>query len=175
MLKIPKSWVVLRSDQYWHELLQSSVLKAYLFSQILYLGNLFSWDSLGYVWCHLGQAIVAAVTSGSKKFFLGTDSAPHEKRRKECPCGCAGIYNAPVALSLYAKVFEEVLSHLSDVDRSTHVLCVPLEWCFVCDVDAAKNILIDIWPLIIFFQSYYSLWQKKEEEYLVLLLLYDDL
>ncbi|GKU93129.1 hypothetical protein SLEP1_g6755 [Rubroshorea leprosula] len=53
------------------------------------------------------QAIVSAVTSGSKRFFLGTDSAPHEKRRKECPCGCAGIYNAPVALSLYAKVFEE--------------------------------------------------------------------
>ena len=57
---------------------------------------------------HPGQAIVSAVTSGNKKFFLGTDSAPHEKRRKECPCGCAGIYNAPVAISLYAKVFEEV-------------------------------------------------------------------
>lgn len=53
---------------------------------------------------------MSAVTSGSKKFFLGTDSAPHERRRKECPCGCAGIYNAPVALSLYAKVFEEVIS-----------------------------------------------------------------
>ncbi|KAI9086784.1 hypothetical protein K1719_031378 [Acacia pycnantha] len=53
------------------------------------------------------QAIVSAVTSGSKKFFLGTDSAPHERRKKECPCGCAGIYNSPVALSLYAKVFEE--------------------------------------------------------------------
>ncbi|KAJ6741327.1 DIHYDROOROTASE [Salix purpurea] len=53
------------------------------------------------------QAIVSAVTSGNKKFFLGTDSAPHEKRRKESPCGCAGIYNAPVAISLYAKVFEE--------------------------------------------------------------------
>ena len=57
---------------------------------------------------NLGDAIVAAVTSGSKRFFLGTDSAPHERRRKECPCGCAGIYNAPVALSLYAKVFEDV-------------------------------------------------------------------
>ncbi|RVX09390.1 Dihydroorotase, mitochondrial [Vitis vinifera] len=57
--------------------------------------------------CDDGQAIVSAVTSGSRKFFLGTDSAPHERRRKECPCGCAGIYNAPVALSLYAKVFEE--------------------------------------------------------------------
>ncbi|XVF39349.1 hypothetical protein PTKIN_Ptkin01aG0027500 [Pterospermum kingtungense] len=53
------------------------------------------------------QAIVSAVTSGSKRFFLGTDSAPHERQRKECPCGCAGIYSAPVALSLYAKVFEE--------------------------------------------------------------------
>ncbi|KAL2328203.1 hypothetical protein Fmac_021630 [Flemingia macrophylla] len=53
------------------------------------------------------QAIVSAVTSGSKRFFLGTDSAPHDKRKKECACGCAGIYNSPVALSLYAKVFEE--------------------------------------------------------------------
>ncbi|CAA7410207.1 unnamed protein product [Spirodela intermedia] len=52
-------------------------------------------------------AIVSAVTSGSKQFFLGTDSAPHERGRKESSCGCAGIYNAPVALSLYAKVFEQ--------------------------------------------------------------------
>ncbi|KMZ56237.1 Dihydroorotase [Zostera marina] len=53
------------------------------------------------------QAIVSAITNGSKQFFLGTDSAPHDKRRKECPCGCAGIFNAPVALSLYANVFEQ--------------------------------------------------------------------
>ena len=53
------------------------------------------------------QAIVSAVTSGSRQYFLGTDSAPHDKRLKECSCGCAGIYSAPVALSLYAKVFEE--------------------------------------------------------------------
>ncbi|KAL5219764.1 hypothetical protein ABZP36_024477 [Zizania latifolia] len=53
------------------------------------------------------QAIVSAVTSGSRQYFLGTDSAPHDKRRKECSCGCAGIYSAPVALSLYAKVFEQ--------------------------------------------------------------------
>lgn len=56
-----------------------------------------------------GQAIVSAVTSGSRQYFLGTDSAPHDKRMKECSCGCAGIYSAPVALSLYAKVFEEVI------------------------------------------------------------------
>lgn len=54
------------------------------------------------------QAIVSAVTSGSNRYFLGTDSAPHERGRKECSCGCAGIFNAPVALSLYAKIFEEV-------------------------------------------------------------------
>ncbi|GMH11067.1 hypothetical protein Nepgr_012908 [Nepenthes gracilis] len=53
------------------------------------------------------QAIVSAVTSGSRRYFLGTDSAPHERMRKECPCGCAGVFNAPVALSLYAKIFEE--------------------------------------------------------------------
>ncbi|XP_064951962.1 dihydroorotase, mitochondrial isoform X2 [Musa acuminata AAA Group] len=53
------------------------------------------------------QAIVSAVTRGSNRYFLGTDSAPHERQKKECPCGCAGIYNAPVALSLYAKVFEQ--------------------------------------------------------------------
>ncbi|KAJ0453726.1 putative dihydroorotase [Helianthus annuus] len=53
------------------------------------------------------QAIVAAVTSGNRRFFLGTDSAPHDRLRKECACGCAGVYNSPVALSIYAKVFEE--------------------------------------------------------------------
>ncbi|CAH9116590.1 unnamed protein product [Cuscuta europaea] len=53
------------------------------------------------------QAIVSAVTSGSRKFFVGTDSAPHDRRKKESQCGCAGIYNAPVALSVYTKVFEE--------------------------------------------------------------------
>lgn len=53
---------------------------------------------------------MSAVTSGSKRFFLGTDSAPHDRRKKECSCGCAGIFNAFVALSVYAKVFEEVVS-----------------------------------------------------------------
>ncbi|KAL8232823.1 hypothetical protein R6Q57_002601 [Mikania cordata] len=53
------------------------------------------------------QAIVASVSSGNKRFFLGTDSAPHDRQRKECACGCAGVYNSPVALSIYAKVFEE--------------------------------------------------------------------
>ena len=48
-----------------------------------------------------------AATSGSPKFFLGTDSAPHEVHAKESACGCAGIFNAPVALESYARTFEE--------------------------------------------------------------------
>jgi dihydroorotase len=53
------------------------------------------------------QAIRRAATSGSSKFFLGTDSAPHAVERKESGCGCAGIFNAPFALQSYAQVFEE--------------------------------------------------------------------
>jgi dihydroorotase len=52
-------------------------------------------------------AIRAAATSGSPKFFLGTDSAPHSREVKESACGCAGIFNAPHALESYAQVFEE--------------------------------------------------------------------
>jgi dihydroorotase len=53
------------------------------------------------------QAIRRAATSGSPKFFLGTDSAPHARGAKESACGCAGIFNAPFALESYASVFEE--------------------------------------------------------------------
>lgn len=52
------------------------------------------------------QALVAAATSGSGKFFLGTDSAPHARGAKEAACGCAGCYTAFSALELYAEVFE---------------------------------------------------------------------
>jgi dihydroorotase len=53
------------------------------------------------------QALVKAATSGSPKFFLGTDSAPHARHTKENACGCAGCYSAPVALPLYAEAFDE--------------------------------------------------------------------
>ncbi len=53
-------------------------------------------------------ALQEAVQSGSSKFFLGTDSAPHEKQRKESACGCAGCYSAWSAIELYAKAFEEL-------------------------------------------------------------------
>ncbi|GAB3019294.1 dihydroorotase [Bowmanella dokdonensis] len=54
------------------------------------------------------QVLREMVASGSSKFFLGTDSAPHEKHRKESACGCAGCYSAWSALELYAQVFEEL-------------------------------------------------------------------
>ncbi|MBB1267868.1 dihydroorotase [Shewanella sp. SR44-3] len=52
------------------------------------------------------QALITAATSGSKKFFLGTDSAPHLKDKKEASCGCAGSYTAHAAIELYAEAFE---------------------------------------------------------------------
>ncbi|MCE9685454.1 dihydroorotase [Shewanella sp. AS16] len=54
------------------------------------------------------QALLGAIASGSKKFFLGTDSAPHYKDKKEAACGCAGSYTAHAAIELYAEAFESV-------------------------------------------------------------------
>jgi dihydroorotase len=61
-------------------------------------------------------AVRRAATSGSSKFFLGTDSAPHRVGDKESACGCAGVFNAPFALESYAKTFEEenALHHLEN-------------------------------------------------------------
>jgi len=54
------------------------------------------------------ESLIAAATSGSPKFFLGTDSAPHEKYQKESSCGCAGIFSANAAIELYAEAFDRV-------------------------------------------------------------------
>jgi dihydroorotase len=54
------------------------------------------------------QALRDAVASGDKRFFLGTDSAPHARDRKEAACGCAGCYSAFGAIGLYADIFEEL-------------------------------------------------------------------
>ncbi len=53
-------------------------------------------------------ALITAATSGNSKFFLGTDSAPHEKGLKEHACGCAGCYTALHAMELYAQAFDQV-------------------------------------------------------------------
>jgi dihydroorotase len=52
-------------------------------------------------------ALRQAATSGSPRYFLGTDSAPHPRHAKESACGCAGIFNAPFALESYLEVFED--------------------------------------------------------------------
>lgn len=52
------------------------------------------------------NAVESAAISGNKKFFLGTDSAPHERNRKESDCGCAGIFSAHIGIELYAEAFE---------------------------------------------------------------------
>jgi len=52
------------------------------------------------------EALLKAVTSGSERFFLGTDSAPHARSAKEAACGCAGIFSAHAGIELYAEAFE---------------------------------------------------------------------
>lgn len=52
------------------------------------------------------DALLEAAMSGNPKFFLGTDSAPHSQKTKECASGCAGIFSAPVALAVLAQVFD---------------------------------------------------------------------
>ena len=62
------------------------------------------------------QALLAAAISGSPRFFLGTDSAPHAKGAKEAACGCAGCYTALHAMELYAQAFDQAgaLDKLND-------------------------------------------------------------
>lgn len=62
------------------------------------------------------DAILKAVLAGDPKLFLGTDSAPHPKETKECASGCAGVFNAPVALPLLTELFERhhALDRLED-------------------------------------------------------------
>lgn len=52
------------------------------------------------------QALLDAAVSGSPKFFLGTDSAPHARLTKEAACGCAGMYTSHAAIELYAEAFD---------------------------------------------------------------------
>ena len=54
------------------------------------------------------SALVEAATSGSPKFFLGTDSAPHATFAKQSACGCAGVFSAHCAIELYAEVFDKM-------------------------------------------------------------------
>ncbi len=61
------------------------------------------------------RALVAAATGGNPRFFLGTDSAPHERSSKENACGCAGMFTAHAAIELYAEAFEQA-GHLDRLE-----------------------------------------------------------
>lgn len=80
-------------------------------------------------------AMRAVAVSGSPKFFLGTDCAPHEIGRKEAAWGCAGIFNAPFALESYAQVFGEdgVLDRLEGFasEHGPNFYGLPLNECTV--------------------------------------------
>jgi dihydroorotase len=65
------------------------------------------------------NALQRAAVSGNPKFFLGTDSAPHARPTKESACGCAGCYSAPVAIELYATIFDR----LNALDRLEAFAC----------------------------------------------------
>lgn len=57
---------------------------------------------------HHRKALLMAVASGDRRFFAGTDSAPHPRSAKLADCGCAGVFNAPSALECYATAFEAI-------------------------------------------------------------------
>jgi dihydroorotase len=69
---------------------------------------------------HDREALVGAATSGNPKFFLGTDSAPHDRSTKECAAGCAGVFTAPCAMAALIAKFEEN-NALDRVDNFTSV------------------------------------------------------
>ncbi len=116
------------------------------------------------------EALRAAVASGSPKFFLGTDSAPHAKHRKETACGCAGCYSAWSAIELYAQVFEELgaldklegfASHYgSDFyqlpSNSSTIRLVREPWTVPAEI-----ILPDGSPIVPFFAGETLNWQLK--------------
>ncbi|MGQ4276703.1 dihydroorotase [Pseudidiomarina sp. E22-M8] len=104
-------------------------------------------------------ALQKAAVSGSPKFFLGTDSAPHAQSKKEAACGCAGCYSAPAALPLYAEFFErmEALDKLADFashfgadfygyQRSSESLTLRREpWQVPATVDTAVGPMVPYW------------------------------
>ncbi|MDN7129447.1 dihydroorotase [Pseudidiomarina terrestris] len=104
-------------------------------------------------------ALQKAAVSGSPKFFLGTDSAPHAQSKKEAACGCAGCYSAPAALELYAEFFErmDALDKLADFashfgadfygyPRATETVTLRREpWQVAATIDTAVGPMVPYW------------------------------
>lgn len=101
-------------------------------------------------------ALVQAATSGSPKFFLGTDSAPHAKSAKEATCGCAGMYSAHAGIELYAEVFEaanaldklEAFASFYGADfyglprNIDHITLVKDAWTVTAEIAFADEVLV---------------------------------
>lgn len=66
------------------------------------------------------KALLTVATSGNKKFFLGTDSAPHQKQDKESSCGCAGIFNTKYSLQILTQIFDKENS-LNNLEKFTSI------------------------------------------------------
>ncbi|MDC0092731.1 dihydroorotase [Alphaproteobacteria bacterium] len=74
------------------------------------------------------QSLLKAATSGSDKFFLGTDTAPHLREDKENKCGCAGVFNATYCISILAELFDkynsiQTLEKFVSVNGANHYRC----------------------------------------------------
>ena len=117
------------------------------------------------------EALRAVVATGNKKFFLGTDSAPHAKHRKEAACGCAGCYSAWSAIELYAQVFEDLgcldklegfASHYGpdfyNLPRNSGTITlVKQDWTVPAEIT-----LPDGSPIVPFFAEQQLSWQLKQ-------------
>ncbi len=103
-------------------------------------------------------ALVKAATSGSDKFFLGTDSAPHAKSAKEASCGCAGMYTAHAAIELYAEAFAEAdaldklegFASFYGADfyglprNSTHITLQKQSWTVPTSIEFDNDVLVPL-------------------------------
>lgn len=103
-------------------------------------------------------ALVDAAISGSPKFFLGTDSAPHPKSAKESACGCAGMYSAHAGIELYAEVFEaanaldklEAFSSFYGADfyslprNQDHITLVKESWQVPSEIEFGDDVLVPL-------------------------------
>lgn len=117
------------------------------------------------------EALRAVVATGNTKFFLGTDSAPHAKHRKEAACGCAGCYSAWSAIELYAQVFEDLgcldklegfASHYGpdfyNLPRNSGTITlVKQDWTVPAEIT-----LPDGSPIVPFFAEQQLSWQLKK-------------
>ena len=104
------------------------------------------------------QALVEAAVSGSPKFFLGTDSAPHPKSAKESACGCAGMYSAHAAIELYAEVFDaenalaklEAFASFYGADfyglprNQDHITLVKESWQVPAEMEFGDDVLVPL-------------------------------